>query len=413
MHILYNTITYFFSGLLQLLALFNPKLKLFTEGRKQVFPLLKEHIKITDKVIWVHCASLGEFEQGRPLIADCKKKYPDHKIVLTFFSPSGYEVQKKYALADLVVYLPLDTPSNAREFVKAIHPSVVVFIKYEFWPNYLAELLYQNIPTILVSGIFRENQIFFKFYGGWMRSKLNCFSHFFVQDDNSKYLLNRIGFENVTISGDTRFDRVYDILQQDNSLSFVAEFVQKAHVLVAGSTWKEDEELLVGYIQSQASAKEKIIIAPHNIKHEGIQFLKEELKEKAVFYSEMENKPLADYQVLVIDTIGLLTKIYSYAHVAYVGGGYTKSGIHNILEPATFGIPIVIGPNFVKFKEAQDLVQLNGCTVADDQKSLDKLLIKLRDDSELRLKKGKICKDYIASSLGATETISKYISGLV
>ena len=413
MQFLYNLSVFIIEGLLQLAALFSPKIKRFVLGRKDVFRSLETAISDTDAVLWVHCASLGEFEQGRPLIENLRKKYPEYKLVLTFFSPSGYDVQKNYELVDVVTYLPLDSVSKTKRFLKTIHPSVAIFVKYEFWPNLLTELRKNEIPTLLVSGIFRKEQLFFQGYGAWIRSKLKSFSHFFVQDQKSFELLANIGFTNVTVSGDTRFDRVFSILKRDNTLDFIEEFIGESYVLVAGSTWKEDEEVLIDYIMTKADAKEKFIIAPHHINADAIQHLKKVLKGKAVVYSEKEGEHLQDFQVFIVDTIGLLTKIYSRAHIAYVGGGYTKSGVHNVLEPATFGVPVVIGPNFKKFKEAQDLVALEGCTVTQDKESVATVLKVFREDVSSRLKSGKAAQEYIKSSLGASGKISKYIDTLL
>lgn len=413
MQFLYNLFVFFTELILRFIAVFSSKMNLFIKGRTDVFEVLNKKIEKSDSVFWIHCASLGEFEQGRPLIEDLKRKYTNHKIVLTFFSPSGYEVQKNYEFADVVIYLPLDSASNARKFLKIVHPSVAVFVKYEFWPNLLKELEKQKIPTLLVSGIFRQKQVFFKNYGFWMRSKLTAFSHFFVQDKNSFELLEGIGITNVTISGDTRFDRVHDVLKRDNKLDFIDEFSGDCYVLVAGSTWKEDEEKLVNYINSKSDSNEKFIIAPHNIKTEAIQELKTSLDVKTVLYSEKEGKDLQSFQVFIIDTVGILTKIYSRANIAYVGGGYTKSGIHNVLEPATFGVPVVIGPNFKKFKEAQDLVLLNGCTVTHDNTSVEAALTKFKVDVKTREVSGRAAQEYIKASLGATEKISTYIDSLL
>ncbi|MEI6864712.1 glycosyltransferase N-terminal domain-containing protein [Flavicella sp.] len=412
MQILYDIAVFLVGGLLKIMALFSPKLKLFVSGRKEVFPKLKGIIADSDTVFWLHCASLGEFEQARPIIEKLRNQYNNCKIVLTFFSPSGYEVQKNYKLADVVVYLPLDSTSNAKKFLELAQPSVAVFVKYEFWPNLLSELKNTNIPTILVSGIFRQDQIFFKSHGGWMRSKLKAFSHFFLQDENSSGLLNSIGFENTTVCGDTRFDRVYDILDRENKLDFIEEFVGDSYVFVAGSTWPEDEDLLVNYILENSKKNEKIIIAPHNIKSEAIANLKAAFGDTAVLFSEKQGKHLKSFKVFIIDTIGVLTKIYSVADVAYVGGGYTKSGIHNVLEPATFGIPVVIGPNFKKFKEAVDLVAIGGCISTSNQLSVNKILVEFRDNEDVRKEKGQIALSYIKDSLGASDTILRYVKSL-
>ena len=409
MNVLYNILVSIVGFLLKGITLFNKKIKLFVDGRKRTFENIASVIAENDKVIWFHCASLGEFEQGRPILESLKEQYPIHKIVLTFFSPSGYEIRKNYKLADIVCYLPLDTKLNARKFLDCTHPELVFFVKYEFWPNILNELKRRSIKTFLVSGIFRENQVFFKWYGGWIRKALNAFEHFFVQDENSKILLHSISFKNVTVSGDTRFDRVYEITKQDNQLSFIEEFKNNRYTLVAGSTWKEDEELLVDYINNNASENEKFIIAPHNIKKEDIQKLKSSFNKRVVLFSEKDQKELQKYQVFIIDTVGILSKIYSYATVAYVGGGFTKSGVHNTLEPATFGIPIVIGPNYSKFNEVIDLVKIEACFSIDKSKKLSVLLEKLFQLKKFRNRAGENALKYVIDKTGATTKILYYL----
>ena len=409
MYTLYNFLILIVGFFLRIIALFNKKLGLFVDGRKEVFSKLKNEISSDDKVIWMHCASLGEFEQGRPILEKLKVKYPACKIVLTFFSPSGYEVRKDYKGADVICYLPLDTKQNAQKFIELIHPTLTVFVKYEFWPNILRELKNQEIETILVSGIFRENQSFFKSYGSWMRKSLKGFSYFFVQDDNSKQLLNSIGFTNVAKSGDTRFDRVFEITQQDNQLGFVSEFKDDNLLLVCGSTWKEDEDLLVEYINNSELKNQKFIFAPHNIKQKEIEELQRRINKKTVLYSELSTStPLSAQQVLIIDAIGFLTKVYSYADITYVGGAFA-TGLHNVLEPATFGIPIIIGPEYEKFKEAIDLVNVGGVVSIKNQKELNSELNELFLHSEIRTSKGKISKDFITNNIGATEMILNYI----
>jgi len=374
-----------------------------------VFTTLSEKFSSTDKIIWFHCASLGEFEQGRPIIEKCKNEYPNHKILVTFFSPSGFEIRKNYALADVVCYLPLDTKKNAQKFIALIHPEIAIFVKYEFWPNVLRELKRKEIKTLLVSGIFRKEQSFFKWYGGWMRKSLHTFTHFFVQNDTSKKLLNNVGFTNASICGDTRFDRVYDITQQSIDLDFATQFTDKKTTLIAGSTWQKDEELLVNYINNKATEHQKFIIAPHNIHQQNIKKLKQDISKKVILYSEIKNVNLEQYQVLIIDSIGLLTQIYKYADIAYVGGGF-GSGIHNILEPATFGVPIVIGPNYKKFNEAIALVNLNACRVINTFSELNKELNSLFNQTSERENKGQIAKDYIFKNIGATKLIMNSIN---
>lgn len=405
---IYNIIISIAGLLLQIIAFFVPKINLFVAGRKEVFPTLKAKIKPSDKTIWFHAASLGEYEQGLPVIERIKAKYPTHKIIISFFSPSGYEVRKNNTVADATVYLPLDTKKNAKKFIQLLHPELVFFIKYEFWPNYLNELKNQNISIYLISGIFREKQAFFKWYGGFYRKALDAFTYFFVQNENSLQLLHQLGKENTVISGDTRFDRVASILERDNTLDFIAEFKNNKTTIVAGSTWPKDEELLIDYINTKTTDT-KYIIAPHNIKQDQIQQLKNSCAKKVVLYSEKEGKDLKDYDVLIIDTIGILTKIYSYADIAYVGGGFGNPGIHNILEPATFGIPIVIGPNYSHFAEANDLVNLKGCISIENRYELSSTFHNLINDKATRIEKGKICADFVQKNKGAVDSIMKKI----
>ena len=401
---LYNLIIQIAGFLLKIVAFFSPKIKLFVEGRKSVFEILESKINATDKTIWFHAASLGEYEQGLPVTERIKEKFPSHKIVLTFFSPSGYEVRKNNLVADVTVYLPLDTKKNALQFLSIVRPEMVFFIKYEYWPNYLTELRKLGIPTYLISGIFRKNQLFFKWYGGFYRTALNTFTYFFVQNESSKKLLLELGKTNVAVSGDTRFDRVASILEKDNSLDFIKTFKNDTLTIVAGSSWPKDENLLVDYI-NQTSEKIKFIIAPHNIKEEQIQELKNSISKRVVLFSEKSNKNLADFDVFIIDTIGILTKIYSYADIAYVGGGFGNPGVHNILEPATFGVPILIGPNFSHFAEATALVNREGCISISNKKELIDAFSNLIANEDIRNEKGHICSTFVQMNKGATDSI--------
>lgn len=407
MHFLYNIVITLAQSLLPIIAMFVPKIKLFVEGRKVVMSILIQKIKASDRTIWFHAASLGEYEQGLPVIEKIKEYYPSHKIIVSFFSPSGYEVRKNNTVADVTVYLPLDTRSNAAKFIKLVHPEMAFFIKYEFWPNYLNELNKQQIPTYLISGIFREKQLFFKWYGGFYRTALNAFTYFFVQNEKSKVLLQKLGKNNVTISGDTRFDRVGAILERDNSLAFIAHFVTNKTTVVAGSTWPKDEAVLANFINN-TQQELKFIIAPHNIKQDQIKELQQSLRKKTVLYSDFIADPsinLEEYDVLLIDTIGILTKIYSYADIAYVGGGFGNPGVHNILEPATFGIPIVIGPNYSHFAEATALVNLKGCSTIANASEFSTTMKRLIIDEADRSEKGHICSTFVTMNRGATAMI--------
>lgn len=409
MHFLYNLIIIIAQFLLEIIALFNPKIKLFVSGRKPVFATISQQIKSTDKTIWIHAASLGEYEQGLPIIEKLIQKFPTHKIIITFFSPSGYEVRKNNTVADLTLYLPLDTQSNAEKFIALAHPEMVFFIKYEFWINYLNVLKKQKIPTYLISGIFRENQLFFKWYGGFYRKALDAFTYFFVQNEASKQLVASLGKTNVLVSGDTRFDRVATILEKDNTLDFIAQFKNNTPTIVIGSSWPKDEELLINYINT-TDQKVKFIIAPHNIKLEQILKLKNAITKKTVLYSEMKDHNLADYEVFIIDTIGILTKIYSYADIAYVGGGFGNPGVHNILEPATFGVPIIVGSNYSHFAEAISLVALKGCVSVKNGSELQLAFDELLNNSTLKKEKGAICRQFITDNKGATNVILNTIN---
>jgi 3-deoxy-D-manno-octulosonic-acid transferase len=389
-------------------ALFSPKIKLFVNGRKAVFETLEGKIKPEDQTIWFHAASLGEYEQGLPVMEKIKQEFPNHKIVLTFFSPSGYEVRKNNLIADATVYLPLDTESNAKQFLKLVHPDLVFFIKYEYWPNYLNELKKTDVKTYLISGIFREKQAFFKWYGGFYRKALKTFDYFFVQNESSKKLLQSLGYQNVKISGDTRFDRVVAILDRDNSLDFIEQFKNNTTTIVIGSSWPKDESLLINFI-NQSADDVKFIIAPHNIKAEQISNLKSQISKSTVLFSEKEHQNLPEFQVFIIDTIGILTKIYSYADIAYVGGGFGNPGVHNILEPATFGIPIVVGPNYSHFAEATALVNMEGCISISTQNQLNDAFNNLIANEDIRHEKGHICETFVQMNKGATEVILRHI----
>jgi len=410
-YFLYNIAIHITHYFLVIIALFNPKIKRFLEGRKTVFTTLEEQGNSSDKTIWIHTASLGEYEQGLPVIKLVKETYPKHKILVTFFSPSGYDVKKHSSEADIVTYLPLDTRSNAHRFINTVKPVLALFVKYEIWPNYLQALKKNSIPTLLISAIFKARQIYFKPYGGFMRKSLGMFSHIFVQDENSIQLLQNIGILHSSLGGDTRFDRVAQIANRDNQLPFMEAFKTDKTCLVAGSTWAEDEALLVPCV-NQFSTALKVVFAPHTIKEETIAKLKASIAKKVICYSEIQNQDLADYQVLIIDTIGILTKIYSYANIAYVGGGFA-TGLHNTLEPAVFGIPVLIGPEYHGFKEASDLVTQKGILVVHNLEDLESKVKRLLDDTKLQKNIGQINAAYIAMNKGASVQILDHIRTLL
>ncbi len=393
------------------MALFHPKIKLFVQGRSQTFSILKNKIQKENKTIWIHVASLGEFEQGLPVIEKLKITYPTYKIVVTFFSPSGYEIKKNTAVADAVVYLPLDTRRNAKCFIETVNPVLAIFVKYEIWPNYLKELKEKQVPILLISAIFRKEQVFFKWYGGIMREALQAFTHFFVQDNNSVALLKSINLNNATLSGDTRFDRVAEILERDNKLSFMERFKGNETCFVAGSTWPEDEEIIVKFI-NETQKHLKFVFAPHNIKTEHIQSLKKSISKKVVLYSEIEHNDISSCEVLIIDTVGLLTKIYSYADIAYVGGAFA-TGLHNTLEPAVFGIPILIGPDYKGFNEAEKLVAENGILVTRDYDEFTTTIVKLLENPEYLKNTGVINSNFVKENKGASVQVMAHIRRLL
>ena len=382
----------------------NKKIQQGQKGRNSSLSILKKALLPSDKVIWLHCASLGEYEQGLPVFQALKKHYNNYKFVMTFFSPSGYEIRKDNPIADVVVYLPLDQKAAVNSFLDVVHPELIVFVKYDLWPNYLSEIKRRNITSILISALFRPSQVYFKFYGGWLKNSLFSFDHIFTQDTASKTLLNSIGYTAVSVSGDTRFDRVGNQLKTDNTLDFIAEFKNNQTCVVAGSTWPEDETLLIDYINS-VTEKTKFIIAPHNMDLNQIQSMIKRLKKPTVCYSNHTNETLEDKSVFIVDTIGILSKIYSYADIAYVGGGMGTSGLHNTLEAATFGLPIVIGKNYQKHPEAKAMLSKGGLFSIRGFKSLESTLNMLVNDSDKRIECGQKNKDYIEDNKGASELI--------
>ena len=404
MNVLYNLSIFFYSLLMRLASPFHIKADQIWKGRQRVFTELAYKIKHDRPIVWVHCASLGEFEQGRPLIEAIKQQYPEYRIFLTFFSPSGYEIRKNYELADYVYYLPSDTKRHARKLVQIVNPQLVFFIKYEFWFHYIYELKKRNIPLYLASAIFREKQLFFKNapWGKWYRKMLYGFCHFFVQDEQSVELLGRIGFRNVSKAGDTRFDRVAMIARNGKAMPLIEQFKGNNHLVVAGSTWKPDDELLVEYIHTHPEIK--FIIAPHETKQANIDRLISQLKTPFICYTAATEESVMNKQVLIVDTIGILSSVYRYADLAYIGGGFGV-GIHNTLEAAIFGMPIIFGPNYLKFNEATTMVKLGVAFPISDYSKLKSVLDSLLSDTDKREKIAATCVNFTQQNLGATQTI--------
>jgi len=362
--IIYSIAIRFFGFCICIASLFNEKAKQWMTGRKDQWEKININLAKQENAVWFHCSSLGEFEQGRPVIEEYKKHNPKAFIVLTFFSPSGYEIRKNYENADLILYLPLDIKKNVNKFLDLIKPKIVVFVKNEFWYNYLHQLWLRNIPLFLISANFREDNWFFKSYGRSFRKMLGFFSYIFVQNEQSLKILNRHSIENVTIAGDTRVDRVYQISKEVKENSVIEKFKNQKILIVAGSSWKQDEELLIKYI-NESGNNLKWIIAPHEIKKENILRIQKSITRPSVKYSTYKEKQDSNAEVLVIDNIGMLSSLYKYGDIAYIGGGFGK-GIHNILEPATFGIPVIFGPNYKKFREACELRKQGGAMPVND-----------------------------------------------
>ena len=394
---------------LKCLAPFNDKIKRGVTGRAETFNILRQYLNQDDKTLWFHCASLGEYEQGLPIFKELRNHYSNHKIVLSFFSPSGYEIRKNSPIADVVIYLPIDSKKNAKQFINLVNPELTVFVKYDIWPNLLNELKKQKLKAILISASFREDQSFFKFYGKQLREALFAFEHIFTQNEISKTLLASKNYTKVSVSGDTRFDRVTSQLDQDNNLDFIDDFKNNKLCIVAGSTWPEGEAYFTDFINSYENENIKFIIAPHDIKVNRVHSLKEKLHVKTVLHSEKENQNLKEAQVFIVDTIGILSKIYNYANIAYVGGAVGTTGLHNTLEPAVFGVPIIIGNNHEKFPEAKAMIDKGGMFSISNLNEFSTILKRLIDDSDFRRESGSKNSEYIKENKGAVVQILDYL----
>jgi 3-deoxy-D-manno-octulosonic-acid transferase len=416
---LYNLSIYTYVSLLKLVAPFNKKAKLWVEGREKIFNKIKSDAERRQlrsrsaRVAWFHCASLGEFEQGRPVIEAFRKQYPDYKIVLTFFSPSGYEIRKNYSGADYIYYLPVDTPENARNFVKIVEPDIAFFVKYEFWKNYLAQLNKCKIPVISFSAIFRPNQVFFKFYGGFYRDLLHRFNHILVQNESSLQLLKSINIANATLAGDTRFDRVKQIVDNRKDIPVVEQFKNGHQIFIIGSAWQTDMDVLIPLI-NELKDDTKFIVAPHEIHDAEIAIWRKQLTARSVLFSDTDEvKDLESYDVLFIDNIGMLSSLYQYAEYAFIGGSFGK-GLHNILEAATFGMPVFFGNQaYQKFQEANDLIHLGGAFPVENMEELKTLYQGLKTHEKKRAKAADICSKYVLDNVGATQKIMEAVESIV
>ena len=403
---LYTIAIYLYQLMVMLVSPFHEKARTLLRGQRNTFKILKENVDKTARYVWFHAASLGEFEQGRPLMERFRREHPEYKILLTFFSPSGYEVRKNYQGADIICYLPFDTPSNVYRFLHLIRPEMAFFIKYEFWMDYMWACHHYGIPFYSISSIFRPNKIFFRWYGRPYARVLKYVTYFFVQDEQSRQLLASRGYvDNVTIVGDTRFDRVIDIAHQAKELPLVERFCSDApYVFVAGSSWPPDEELIIPYFNSHPNMK--LILAPHVIDERHLQQIEQRLRRPSMRYTQATAESIAQADCLIVDCFGLLSSIYRYGQVAYVGGGFGE-GIHNVPEAAIYGVPVLIGPNNTGFREAQDLLRMGGCFEITGPTLFNAVVDRLLSDNQLRKTRGAVCHDYITSNAGASDVIFK------
>ena len=395
----------FYSALIYFASFFNDKAKLWINGRKNWRK--KYNVNAKTRKIWFHFASLGEFEQGKPLLQAVKNQYPEKEIIITFFSPSGYEIRKNSPLGDYILYLPIDSRNNAKDFIELFKPEIAVFNKYEYWYFYFEKLNEKQIPLYITSAIFRPKQIFFKFYGGFNRKILNLVTHFFVQNEESIKLLKSIGLPNATLSGDTRFDSVLDLVKNKKDYQLINQFKGESGLFIAGSTWPEDENFIANYINKQP-LDWKFIIAPHEIIETKLLALEKAIGVKTIRYSKLIEKGSTDAKVLIIDNIGLLSSLYAYGEIAFIGGGF-GTGIHNTLEAAAWGLPVIFGPNYNKFQEAKDLIELQGGFSVSNQNELNTIINQLINSEDYRKQSGEIAKNYIFKNTGATAIIMKHI----
>ena len=409
---MYSLAIYIYMFCANIVAIFNRKARQLMVGHSKTYDILRHGIGKDDNIIWFHAASLGEFEQGRPLIEKIRLTHPEYKILLTFFSPSGYEVRKDYKGADVICYLPFDTKLNARKFLKIAHPKMAFFIKYEFWQNYLTGLHRHGIPVYSVASIFRPNQIFFRWYGHKYRNVLRTFAHLFVQNQESVDLLRSLDIHNTTIVGDTRMDRVLQIREAAKDLplceAFLAQVSKESDtsVLVAGSSWQPDEDIIIDYFNSHP--EQRLIIAPHVVSESHLSEIEAKLQRPSVRYTQATQQTVGEAHCLIIDCYGLLSSIYRYATIAYVGGGFGV-GIHNVPEAAVYGLPVIIGPNNQRFREARDLIALGGCFEIHGKDEFASIIERLTTQPDLLSKASKASAEYIRSNAGAVDIIYRHV----
>ena len=404
---LYNLGIFGYYLLVKIVSIRNEKARKWIAGRKDIFKRLRETIIPGEPILWFHASSLGEFEQGMPVIESIRNLSPEYKILLTFFSPSGYELRKNYSYADYVFYLPLDTKKNAVQFIDIVRPQKVFFIKYEFWYNFLSQLKEEGIPTYIFSALFRPSQVFFKPWGKWYLKAIATYEHIFVQNQESFDILHKFGFNNVSISGDTRLDRVGEIADAAPRLEKLEIFCGDQKAIIAGSTWKEDEDRFIPFV-NKSSAGLKFVIAPHEVTPQTLERICNALEKNFAFYSSASNLELSKADVLIVDGYGYLNSIYRYGMLAYIGGGFT-SGIHSILEPAVYGIPVIFGPDYHKFQEAYDMLRLGAASCINDSADLEAQIESFRLNPEKLLKASNIACSYVNKNRGASKEIVKYL----
>jgi 3-deoxy-D-manno-octulosonic-acid transferase len=391
-------------------SLFNRKAKLWIAGRSNTFKYLKKHFPAREDVAWFHVSSLGEFEQGRPVIEAFKKQYPNTKILLTFFSPSGYEIRKNYSDADFICYIPIDTKKNAKQFIQLIKPEYVFFVKYDYWYHHIKQAKNSGAKLFLVSGIFRQKQVFFKPYGTWYRNILRRFDYLFLQNQESEALLHSINIENISVAGDTRFDRVTAIAKNSKNIPIAKKFSAGSKTIVAGSTWPADEELLVKYIETSGN-KAKLILAPHEIHSSHIESIEKLINVPYTLYSKADHADLEETQILIIDNIGMLSSIYKYGQIAYIGGGF-GNGIHNTLEAAVYDIPVIFGPNYQRFQEAVELIKAEGAITISEYHELEHVLNNFLSNNIQLTDAGNAAGNYVHKNTGATRTIMRHLESI-
>jgi 3-deoxy-D-manno-octulosonic-acid transferase len=406
----YSIFLWLYHAAITISSTWNEKAGKWINGRKNIFEKIKVAAgEAKPGTVWVHCSSLGEFEQGKPVVEKIKLLYPNCKLLITFFSPSGYEIKKDYAGADHIFYLPMDSKRNARKFLDIVKPILVIFIKYDYWYYYLTEIKKRKIESLLVSAVFREDQAFFKWYGSLQRKMLNCFTQIFVQNEKSKRILETINVRHCTVGGDTRFDAVVDIAEKFEPVPFIEAFIQNKQTIVAGSTWRKDEEVLQIAFDKLADNNIKLIIAPHEIHSAHLEELKKLFPASLRFSQLASNDLPVTSNILIVDNIGMLSRLYKYAFITYVGGGFTKDGVHNVLEAAVYGKPVLFGNNYKKYKEAADLINVGGAISFSDPAELREILLTLLSNENDYESKCDASKNYVGSHKGATEKVIDYI----